>query len=145
MATLTSATPPSFPVPAARALAILVVDDMADLPPLIRDWLVRRGHLVHCAFSGHEAIALLRREHVDLVITDVLMPDGDGPDLIGQVRRLQPAARILAISGGGRYVESDDCLKIARGLGAHAALMKPFDRDKLFEGIAQARAEPRNA
>jgi DNA-binding response OmpR family regulator len=66
------------------------------------------------------------------------MPDGDGFELIGGFRKAQPAARILAISGGGRFLEGTNCLKVARGLGAHAVLMKPFSWEQLQAAIDSA-------
>ena len=71
-------------------------------------------------------------------------PGGDGFELIAAFRKAQPTARIVAISGGGKYLQGTDCLKIARGLGANAAVMKPFKWDELQAGIdlALQTAEP---
>ena len=66
------------------------------------------------------------------------MPDGDGLDLITELKKVQPHVRILAISGGGRYLEGGDYLKLAKGLGAHTAMMKPFTWAQLQEAIAVA-------
>ncbi len=107
---------------------------------LLRLWLVEAGHVVMLAASGKAAGQLMLKHPFDLVITDVLMADGDGLELIEQMKRVQPASRILAISGGGRYIEGDDCLKIARGFGAHWALMKPFNREQLLASITQTLA-----
>jgi YesN/AraC family two-component response regulator len=63
------------------------------------------------------------------------MPEGDGLDLITELKKVQPKARILAISGGGRYLEGSDYLKLAKGLGAHSALMKPFTWQQLQDAI----------
>jgi len=123
-----------------KSLAILVADDEADMRDLLQHWLVEAGHSVMVASSGTAAGRLVLKHSFDLVITDVLMADGDGLELIEQMKRSQPAARILAISGGGRYIEGDDCLKIARGFGAHWALMKPFNREQLLSSIAQTLA-----
>ena len=85
---------------------------------------------------------MLRSGHFDLVITDIVMPDGDGFELIAAVKTHQPAARVLAISGGGKYLESADCLKMARGLGAHGVLIKPFNWAEMrtaIEAVCPAR------
>jgi DNA-binding NtrC family response regulator len=120
--------------------SILVADDEPSICDLLEHWLADTGCTVNRAGSAREAMRCCRQRAFDLVITDVLMPDGDGPDLIAQLKQSHPATRVLAISGGGRYVPAEDCLKIAHGLGAHAVLQKPFDREALFEAIARACA-----
>lgn len=124
-----TATPP---------LSILVADDEEGIRNLLTHWLGRRGHSVACADSGRHALHLLNRQHFDVVITDVMMPDGDGFELIPAVRKAQPDARIVAISGGGQFIPSTDCLVLARGLGAHATVQKPFNWEQVRAGIASA-------
>ncbi|MEI6861146.1 MAG: response regulator, partial [Verrucomicrobiota bacterium] len=67
--------------------------------------------------------------------TDLLMPDMDGMEFIAQIRRQHPSVRILAMSGGG-HIAGAEYLKLARGLGAHAIIAKPFTQEKLHETIA---------
>lgn len=119
-------------------LSILVADDEEGIRKLISHWLERAGHSVACAASGQEASRILRRQQFDLVITDVVMPDGDGFELIAEFRKAQPTTRILAISGGGKYLQGADCLKMAKGLGAHSVVMKPFNWEQLQVGIGVA-------
>ena len=116
-------------------LAILVADDEEGIRNLLSKWLGTRGHFVTCADSGQNALHLLNRQHFDVVITDVMMPDGDGFELIPAVRKIQPDARIVAISGGGQFVSSSDCLALARGLGAHAVVLKPFNWEQVRIGL----------
>lgn len=120
------------------SLSILVADDDEGIRKLLSEWLVRAGHSVACAASGKEASRLLRHQQFDLVITDVVMPDGDGFELIAEFRKAQPTTRILAISGGGKYLHGADCLKMARGLGAHSVVIKPFNWEQLQAGIGLA-------
>lgn len=119
-------------------LSILVADDEEGIRSLLVRWLGKHGHQVSCVSSGQDASRLLEQHRFDLVITDVVMPDGDGFELIPAVRKTQPTARILAISGGGRFIPSTDCLSLARGLGAHAAVLKPFNWEQVRMGIVQA-------
>ena len=123
---------------AVVALSVLVADDEQGIRNLVRHWLQSHGHSVVLVDSAHEAIRLLNTHAFDLIITDVVMPDGDGFELIAAFRKAQPKARIVAISGGGKYLQGPDCLKIARGLGAHAAVTKPFNWEQLHAGIDQA-------
>lgn len=119
-------------------LSILVADDEEGIRNLLQHWLQRAGHTVMCASCGHDAARLLRMARFDLVITDVVMPDGDGFEVIAEFRRAQPGARILAISGGGKYLQGDACLRMAQRLGAHAVVMKPFNWDQIRAGIEVA-------
>lgn len=116
-------------------MSILIADDEPGIRDLLHKWLKRDGHQVACARSGHEAAALMKQQNFDVVIADVLMPDGDGLELITESRKTQPRARIVAISGGGRYLHGTECLKVATGLGAHAAVLKPFSMPELLASI----------
>ncbi|MEO6246626.1 MAG: response regulator [Opitutaceae bacterium] len=124
--------------PSLAPLSILVADDEEGIRNLLAKWLGSRGHTVACADSGQNALHLLNRQHFDLVITDIMMPDGDGFELIPAVRKTQPEARIVAISGGGQFISSADCLALARGLGAHATLLKPFKWEQVRAGLVSA-------
>lgn len=121
-------------------LSVLIADDEEEIRALLEVWLKSLGHVVVCAANGTEAAQLFRQTHFDLVVTDILMPDGDGVKLIEELKKIRAATCVLAISGGGRYMESDNCLKIARGLGADAAILKPFTRDKFLAAVALALA-----
>ncbi len=123
-----------------KSLSVLVADDEEEIRSLLIHWLVAAGHTVTSVANATEARKVIKQQRFDLVVTDVLMPEGDGIQLMKEMKEAQPGARILAISGGGRYIESDNCLKIARGFGAHAAVMKPFNREQIFAGIGQAFA-----
>jgi DNA-binding NtrC family response regulator len=123
-----------------QPLTILVADDEDSIRSLVQHFLNAAGHAVVLVANAREAFEHLRRQSFDLVITDVLMPDGDGIDLITELKQVQPKARILAMSGGGRYLEGSDYLKLATGLGAHTAIMKPFSWDQLRAAIERAMA-----
>jgi DNA-binding NtrC family response regulator len=109
--------------PSMSPKAVLVVDDEEDIRTLVQHWLTEAGHKVQTAVNARDGIQQAEKTVFDLVVTDVLMPDGDGLELIAALKTALPSARVLAISGGGRYIEGDNCLKFARGWGAHAALM----------------------
>jgi DNA-binding response OmpR family regulator len=121
-----------------RPLSIIVADDVSEIQEIVAQWLKARGHRVVCASTGYETLKLLRNENFDLVILDVLMPDGDGLDVITELQKMGRTERVLAISGGGKYMPAADCVKLASGLGSHAALLKPFDERQLMAGIERA-------
>jgi CheY-like chemotaxis protein len=129
---MSSLTPPS---PQATPVSVVVADDVVEIQQLLQHWLRDLGCLVTCVSTGREAIRVLRTLHVDMVITDILMPDGDGLEVITQLREVQPSVRIIAISGGGSHLGAVECLKFATGLGAHGVLLKPFNREQLVDMV----------
>lgn len=126
----TKANPPTM-----SSRSILVVDDEAELRDVVSRVLMDAGHRVTTAANGQEAIARVAQEEFDLVLTDVIMPERDGMQVITEVRKKQPRAKIVAMSGGG-HIPRDQYLKIATGLGAHAILEKPFSNRELVDTIA---------
>jgi CheY-like chemotaxis protein len=121
-----------------QPLSIVVADDVLEIQQLLQQWLGDLGCRVTCVSTGREALRLLRTRPVDLVITDILMPDGDGLEVIAEMKRAQHSARILAMSGGGKHLDAADCLKFAKSLGAHGVLMKPFNRQQVIEAMSLA-------
>lgn len=123
-----------------QPLTILLAEDEESIRLFVQQLLAKAGHSVTAVGSAREAGEHLQRQAFDLVITDILMPDGDGIDLITEVKKRQSRARILAMSGGGRYLEGGDYLKLATGLGAHTAIMKPFTWEQLQAAMSKALA-----
>ena len=116
---------------------ILLVDDDELSRSTIHQMLERMGHKVMSTANGSEALQLCRDHAAELVITDLIMPDTDGLELIQELRRSAPEIRIVAISGGGR-VNANEYLTVARKFGAVAVLAKPFSNLELREAIEQA-------
>lgn len=114
--------------------SILVVDDEAELRDVVSRVLMDAGHRVTTAVDGKEAIARMGGEAFDLILTDVIMPEKDGMQVITEARRKQPQVRIVAMSGGG-HIPRDQYLRIASGLGAHAVLAKPFTSRELIDTV----------
>jgi CheY-like chemotaxis protein len=123
--------------PRTSTISVVVADDVAEIQQLLQQWLRDLGYLVTCVSTGNEALRVLRTVHVDMVITDILMPDGDGLEVITEMRKVQPTVRIIAMSGGGNHLRASDCLKFARSLGAHGVLMKPFNRQQLIDVLSE--------
>jgi DNA-binding NtrC family response regulator len=115
---------------------ILVIDDDVIVRETIVQILEDGGHQVVSAEDGKRGMAAFRSEHPDLVITDIIMPEQEGIQTITEIRGVQPNAKIIAISGGGR-IGNTDFLKIARHLGAFDAIAKPFDPDDLLSRVGR--------
>ena len=110
---------------AAAPHSILVVDDEGSICTLVQIALEREGYNVEVVVDGFKASRKLRGQNYDLLITDLLMPDRDGLELIREAKREYPRMRIIAMSGGGR-VGREQYLKLAKGMGADAILTNPF-------------------
>lgn len=110
---------------------ILVVEDDMIMRETLSDILRFEGYDVSTADGGNKALELISNNSFDLVITDVLMPDRDGFDVITEAKQKCPGIRVIAISGGG-YMSSDAYLKMASNAGADDTLSKPFDVDELL-------------
>lgn len=113
---------------------ILIVDDDEVIRVLFSDILERGGHEIECASNGVHAVKMLKGQAFDLVITDVLMPNMDGFELISSVQKISPNSRVITISGGGRIL-SDKYLKVAAALGSTITLSKPVSSEELLQAV----------
>ncbi len=104
---------------------ILLVDDDEDLRQMLAVALAGMGHRVTEAQDGKQAITLFSQNPTDVVVTDLVMPDKDGLELVRELKRQHNQVKIIAMSGGGR-IDAGDFLKIAKLLGADRILKKPF-------------------
>jgi CheY-like chemotaxis protein len=95
------------------------------------------GHQVRFASDGREALQKIACVHFDMVVTDIVMPEMNGIELIGELRRRYPEIRIIAMSGGSERFRNYDGLTTARRLGAGACLDKPFMAEQLLDAVYQ--------
>ena len=111
---------------------VLVVEDERPLKELIVDVLRRCGYHVLDADSPREAIALAasRDDRIDLLVTDVVMPEMHGQELAGRLRAARPDVRVLFISGYSRKMAGDESLPVDVNL-----LAKPFDPRTLARAV----------
>lgn len=106
---------------------ILLVEDHAEVRSALRRALQRLGHGVVEASDGREAVRSLEQEAVDLVITDINMPEMDGIELILETTERWPCLPMIARSGGGLLLPKELLLANAQGLGVVTTLPKPVD------------------
>lgn len=118
---------------------ILFVDDEAAVRHVGSSILKSAGHIVEVAKDGKEALEKLEGGTYDLVVTDIIMPEVDGIQMIVEITRQNPQLPILAISGGGRKGKMD-FLQIAERLGARSSLCKPFQAQELLDAVDRCLA-----
>jgi DNA-binding response OmpR family regulator len=113
---------------------LLVVDDDEQYRTLVRRMLEDDGHRVLDAATAAAGYEIFEAVALDAVITDILMPETDGIELITRMRREKPGVPIIAISGGGKC-PPELYLSSSQYLGATRTLSKPFRRDELLEAV----------
>ncbi len=121
---------------------ILLIDDDDDFLSLTAGTLGSVGHSVVEASDGVTGLNIFRGQKFDVVVTDMIMPDKDGIEVIAEIRKLAPNARIVAMSGGGAVAPSI-YLGLAKRLGADRVLLKPFSVSELISTVdANLAARP---
>jgi CheY-like chemotaxis protein len=118
------------------SVSILLVDDDEQFRAMLSEALTNEGHHVVEASDGQQAIKLYADRPTDLVITDLVMPQKEGLEMIVEIKRLHTGVKIIAISGGGRG-NSGNYLKMAKAFGAQVVLAKPFLHSEILEAISQ--------
>ena len=123
--------------PRAGGLAILVVEDNADILRYLVMLLEQAGHRVRAAASLAQAVEAAEAGPVELLISDIGLPDGTGLDLLSRLRVASPRLPAIAISGFG----SDDDIRHSLDAGFAVHLIKPLDFRRLTAAIRNALAE----
>jgi DNA-binding NtrC family response regulator len=118
---------------------VLLIDDDDDLRDLLVQVLRHGGFTPLSASHGRAGIALLNDHRVDLVVTDLVMPEMEGIELILLLRRTHPHLPVVAMSGGGRAM-TGTYLESALALGAVRILEKPFDLQPFLQTVQEALA-----
>ena len=113
---------------------ILVVDDDREMANILVEILSAAGYRAIATNSGADALALVRRDHLDLVISDLRMVGMSGHQLQVEIRRLAPNLPVLIITAFGSIQTAVESMK----LGAFDYVTKPFGNDELLMSIARA-------
>jgi len=116
---------------------IVIIDDEESIRTSLGLMFKREGFNVLTAGDGKKGMALFKENQVDLVITDIVMPEKEGLETILELKKLLPEIPIIAISGGGRLAP-DGYLEAAKGMGAKYTFKKPFDPDDLLLTVYEA-------
>ncbi|MDP1947021.1 MAG: response regulator [Nitrospirota bacterium] len=111
---------------------ILIIDDEESIRILLRSALEAAGYEVTEAANGRQGLELYRRKPADLVITDILMPELNGLDMLLELTREFLNAKVVAISGAGG---EKNVLDVAKLLGARQTFRKPFSMPQLLGAV----------
>ena len=123
-----------------QATILLVEDDEANRL-VFQHCLVSAGYQVTTANDGVVAMKLLSQQRFEIVLTDMLMPNADGVELLTNLRKLPTMPIVVTMSGGGHHLGATQILNLSLKLGASACLQKPFTREKLLSTIETVLAK----
>ena len=119
---------------------ILLIEDMDGVRRAVGAMLKSAGHTITTAADGKEGIKILGTRSFDLVITDMLMPEIDGSEVLFHLGNMSRRPRVIAISGGGAGVSGASALRTAE-FKADAFLQKPFEKAELLAAIDKVMAK----
>jgi DNA-binding response OmpR family regulator len=116
---------------------ILLIDDDTQILSVMTSFLKREQHEISTAANGKQGIRHLESGQFDLVITDVLMPEQDGLEVLMWLKKQRHRARVIAISGGSMANEQNELLHMCKLLSADKVLPKPVDFETLTSAVRE--------
>lgn len=114
---------------------VLIVDDEKDFVEMFSLRLKAQGEKVFTAYTGKEALKVLAKTDIDVVILDIRMPGMDGIDTLKQIKNLYPIVEVILLTGHGSTETAVEGMK----LGAFDYLMKPADFKDIKVKLENAR------
>lgn len=114
---------------------ILVIDDEQEITTVLKTALSSDTCRVQTAHNGREGLRLLSRHPFDVVITEIIMPEIDGFEVIMEVNRMLQPPRVIVITGGTKHLSREYLAEVARTLSVEQVLFKPFSIDELVDTI----------
>lgn len=129
----------SIPIPGERTRYILIVDDSEDMRDLLQRLLERAGYQVVVAEDGQASLTQARMHHPDLVLMDLSLPDMDGWEAVGHLRKMSEfrTTPIIAVTAHVSPQEAERAMTA----GCTAHIGKPFDTKVLLQEVARLLAE----
>ncbi len=118
---------------------ILIVDDEPDIRKMLVFDFKRQGFQTLSAASAAEAFELVLKQKIDLVLSDMRMPGGDGMSLLEKIRKIDPKIPVVIFLTGFADVTEEECI----AKGASRVFSKPYDRKALMNGIFDALGLPK--
>ena len=111
---------------------VLIIDDDPLLRELAVELLTEAGHDCAVAEDGRVGIASLEAQAVDLVLLDMIMPNMDGVETLGEIKTRWPDLPVVVMSAGTRSMGMQSLLRLASNLGADEVMQKPLKREVLL-------------
>jgi DNA-binding NtrC family response regulator len=118
---------------------ILVVEDDRFFHDMFADLLIGQGYDVDTALSGQQGLDKLAAQPYDLVITDLVMPDVDGMEILAKAREIDPSLDVIMVTGNANMESAIFALKH----GARDYIVKPINSDEFLHSVAQCLEQRR--
>ena len=112
---------------------ILVVDDEKEICDITREFLQKKHYSCFCAYSAHEAMELVKKEHPQAVLLDIRLGDVSGLDILPKIKKFDQKIKVIMVTGLG----DDQTINDAKSKGADDFLIKPFTATFLSELLAK--------
>lgn len=119
---------------------ILVIEDDEPVRGTLKAMLQSGGHVVTLAVDGEDGIQAFKQASFDLVLCDIFMPQKEGLETIGEIRRLSASVPIISMTGSS--AGDPDFLRMAREFGATHTIAKPFRMADLLSLVRQSLDPP---
>ena len=113
---------------------ILIINNDPQILDVLGQTLKREGYEVIEALDGEEGLKLYRETPADLVITNMIIAETEGIDIVMELQQEFPDVKIIAIFGGGK-IDPEEYLYVARTLGIQKTFAKPFSLEELLKAI----------
>jgi len=115
---------------------VLIIEDDHNILLMIKRMLESYEFDIKLASNGKEGLEMFHKYKVDLVITDIIMPEKEGLETIREMKRIRHDLKIIAMSGGGK-ISADNYLETAKIFGASKILQKPFTRKQMVSSVQE--------
>ena len=119
---------------------ILIADDQEEIRPMLKSLLEPCGHEVTLAINGREALNQFCPDKIDLVITDILMPDMEGIETVRELRKMDADVKTMTMSGGGT-IGATEYLRMAGMFGAKETIEKLFNVRDMLDIVSECLKE----
>lgn len=116
----------------SKNYSVLVVDDEVNVCEFLKDFLTYEGYCVSVSTSSKQALDMVQKQHFDLILLDIIMPEINGLEFMARVKRAIPHVNVMVITGSKDQNIRDEAYR----LGAVDYIDKPIDLDYLAHRIS---------
>jgi len=114
-----------------KNFSILIVDDEKNVVNLLDKMFKKQGYYTYCAYNGKEALDIIDRNQIDIIISDIRMPEIDGLSLLKKVKEIDPSIEFILITAFATLETAIEALRT----GARDYITKPFNLEDITNAI----------